>query len=453
MRHYSSYKNSGLSFIQKIPEYWDVKKAKYFFQEIDNRSQTGEEELLSVSHITGVTPRSEKNVTMFMAESYEGSKLCIPDDLVINIMWAWMGALGVAKQAGIVSPSYGVYRQRNPNDFNSAYLDYLVRIPEYIAEYHCRSKGIRSSRLRMYSEDFFQIPIICPPLDEQKAIVKYINQKLAEIDQFISYKRRLIELLNEQKTVLTNQAVTQGLDPTVSMKPSGIDWLGDIPTHWEASPLKYLAEIQTGITLGQKYTEISLATRPYLRVANVQDGYFDLSEVKTIDVPESEIHKSTLQKGDVLVTEGGDFDKLGRGYVWEEKLKDCLHQNHIFALRTDKSRLNPYFLASLLSSLHGRQYFIYTSKQTTNLASTNSSTLKSFSILLPPLKEQNRILEFICTESQPIDRAITQAEKEIELIQEYRTTLISDAVTGKIDVRDKLEAEATVALGGVRPQR
>ena len=205
-------KPSGIDWLGNIPAHWTEKRAKYFFYEVNERSETGEEELLSVSHITGVTPRSEKNITMFQAESYEGYKTCQPDDLVINIMWAWMGAMGVSQHHGIISSAYGVYRQLKSNTFYSPYLDHLVRVNQYIAEYTCRSTGIRSSRLRMYTDDFFDMPIICPPYNEQVAIVQFIDDKTAEINAAIERTQREIELIEEYRTTLIAHAVTGKID-------------------------------------------------------------------------------------------------------------------------------------------------------------------------------------------------------------------------------------------------
>lgn len=204
-------KQSGIEWLGEIPRHWEVTRARYYFKEIDDRSEEGKEELLSVSHITGVTPRSEKNVTMFMAESYAGSKTCQPGDLVINIMWAWMGALGVSEYGGIVSSSYGVYRQKQKL-FNWQYLDYLLKTRPYVAEFTCRSTGIRSSRLRMYTEDFFGVPIIRPSLDEQERIVHYIEQEHAQIDDAISSAEREIDLIKEIRTALISEAVTGKID-------------------------------------------------------------------------------------------------------------------------------------------------------------------------------------------------------------------------------------------------
>jgi type I restriction enzyme, S subunit len=147
MQRYPAYKDSLFDWLGKIPSHWEEKRAKWYFDKVDERSETGDEELLSVSHITGVTPRSEKNVTMFQAESYVGHKLCKVGDLVINTMWAWMAALGVSQYDGIVSTAYGVYRPKSKDIFDSRYLDYLLRTKGYAGEYLCRSKGIWTSRL------------------------------------------------------------------------------------------------------------------------------------------------------------------------------------------------------------------------------------------------------------------------------------------------------------------
>ncbi|WP_050923103.1 restriction endonuclease subunit S, partial [Vibrio harveyi] len=178
-------KDSGVDWIGVIPEHWEVKRAKYIFDEVDERSKTGDEELLSVSHMTGVTPRSEKNVNMFMAEDYSGSKLCRENDLVINIMWAWMGALGVSSQVGIVSPSYGVYRQKVKDTFNPVYLEYLLKSTKYVEYYNKVSTGLHSSRLRFYGHMMFAMKIGYPPIDEQNDIISYLDEQTKLIDEAV----------------------------------------------------------------------------------------------------------------------------------------------------------------------------------------------------------------------------------------------------------------------------
>jgi type I restriction enzyme S subunit len=162
-------------WLPQLPAGWEFHRAKYSFREADDRSEHGDEELLSVSHKTGVTPRSQKNVTMFMAETYEGHKVCRPGDIVVNTMWAWMAAIGVSRHVGIVSPAYGIYRPRAHSHFEPRYLDYLLRTEVYRAEYVRSSRGITTSRLRLYPPDFLNIPFVQPPLDEQRLIVTFLD--------------------------------------------------------------------------------------------------------------------------------------------------------------------------------------------------------------------------------------------------------------------------------------
>jgi type I restriction enzyme S subunit len=222
----------------------------------------------------------------------------------------------------------------------------------------------------------------------------------------------------------------------VPFKPSGIPWLGDIPAHWEVVPLKSVCTIQSGSTLGKSYVGENLVEFPYLRVANVQAGHLDLKIVKMLRLPLQEAKRAMLQKGDVLMTEGGDPDKLGRGCVWNGEISPCLHQNHLFAVRPILEKLRPEFLAMLLGSHYAKLYFMRTAKQTTNLASTNKTTIGQFRILLPDLFEQDAILRRIEVELKSVNTATIHTEREIELLREYRTRLTADVVTGKLDIRE-----------------
>lgn len=431
---YASYRTSAHPWLGAVPAHWAEKRAKCFFREIDERSTTGKEELLSVSHKTGVTPRPQ-HVTMFKAESNIGHKICRPADLAINTMWAFMGALGVSRQLGVVSPAYGVYRPINDGELQPKYVDHLLRTDVYKSEYLCRSTGIRSSRLRLYPEQFLRIPILCPPPEEQAAIVRFLDHADRRIRRYIRAKRQLIALLNEQKQAIIHCAVTRGLDPHVKLKPSGVEWLGDVPEHWGRLRLKDVAHIQTGITLGKSYRGVEVVDRPYLRVANVQAGHVDLSEIKTVSVPRSEIDGSELNAGDVLMTEGGDIDKLGRGCIWRGEIEGCLHQNHVFAVRPDQKRLLPEFLALVTESRHGRSYFEVTAKKTTNLAATNSTKVREFPLFLPSVFEQTLILKEVDEKAAVIREALAQAEHELNLLRDYRTRLIADVITGKLNVQ------------------
>jgi type I restriction enzyme S subunit len=206
------FKPSGIPWLGEIPKHWAVLRAKYLFREVDERSTSGNEELLSVSHITGVTPRSQKNITMFKARSYVGHKLCRPSDLVVNTMWAWMGALGVSSHTGIVSPAYAVYRPRRAEAILDGYIDGLLRTQPYVSNIICRSTGVRSSRLRLYPEEFFRLPIILPPVPEQQQIVHSIASETAQLNTAITGLGRELELLREYRTRLVADVVTGRLN-------------------------------------------------------------------------------------------------------------------------------------------------------------------------------------------------------------------------------------------------
>jgi type I restriction enzyme, S subunit len=206
----ASLKPSGIPWLGDIPRHWDVLRAKYLYREVNERSTDGREELLSVSHLTGVTPRSQKNVTMFRAASYVGHKLCERGDLVVNTMWAWMGALGVSTHRGIVSPSYAVYRPQWP--LIGGYLDGLLRSRPYVSNIICRSTGLRASRLRLYPERFLELPIVQPPTEEQQRIVKAIQLQTSELNTTISRFQQEIELLREYRARLVSDVVTGKID-------------------------------------------------------------------------------------------------------------------------------------------------------------------------------------------------------------------------------------------------
>jgi type I restriction enzyme S subunit len=199
-------RDSGVPWIGEVPAHWELERARWLFRERDVRSETGEEEMLTVSHITGVTPRSEQDVNMFEAETNEGYKVCLAGDLVINTLWAWMGAMGVAPMKGIVSPAYNVY-ETGPR-FEPSYIDALVRLPVFAQEVTRYSKGVWSSRLRLYPEGFFEVYLPVPPREEQRAIVGHIARETAKLDKVRAATERTVALLKERRSALIAAAVT-----------------------------------------------------------------------------------------------------------------------------------------------------------------------------------------------------------------------------------------------------
>ena len=438
MKTYPAYKPSRLSWLKQIPESWGEKRARFLFRVIDERSETGNEELLSVSHITGVTPRSEKNITMFMAESYEGHKLCQPGDLVINSMWAWMAALGVSRHYGIISSAYHVYRQHDARTLNTKFLDYLLRTKGYAGEYLCRSKGVWSSRLLLLPFAFFDIPILVPARQEQDAIVAFLEAKEREIETFIRHKRRTIELLKEQKAALINRAVTRGLNPAAPLKPSGIDWLGDIPAHWMPAKLSWIC---TSIRDGTHAppTEAEGIYR-LLSVRNIVNGELVLRDDDRTMAEKSynELQRSyTVRENDVVLAIVGGT--TGKSAV-VGKLENISVQRSLAILRPNKLRIHPQFLNVCLQLPMIQRKIWDTAEKYAAQPGIYLVDVAKLRVPLPPLDEQTELLKKCDEINNSISHTARTTEREIALIEEYRASLIDAAVTGKIDCRNAPEA-------------
>lgn len=433
LKPYPEYKKAGVSWIGSIPAHWPEKRAKYYFKEIDERSQTGDEEMLSVSHLTGVTPRSQKNVTMFKAESNVGQKRCRPGDVVINTMWAWMSALGVANHAGIVSPAYGVYRPINDQEYDTYYLDHLLRIAGYQSEYICRSTGIRSSRLRLYPDKFLSMRVACPPWEEQQAIAKFLKAQNLLFRKFIRNKRRLIELLKEQKQHIINQAVTRGIDPNVKLKPSGVEWIGDIPEHWESTKLKRVISFNPSKS-ETKVNSADIDKVTFLPMENIStNGDIDCSEKRLL----SEVWNgfTYFRRGDVVIAKITPCFENGKGAFLKGLETDFgFGTTELIVLRPSKA-IDGAFLRFLTTT---KQFLMLGEQHMTGSAGQQripSNFVKNYPIGLPPIEEQRDILRHIHEKSVEIDQAITRAQREIELMREYRDRLIADVVIGQVDVR------------------
>ena len=284
------------------------------------------------------------------------------------------------------------------------------------------------NRETAYSKD-----VLVPPLPQQRAIADYLDRETARLDALVAAKERLLDLLAEKRRALITRAVTHGLDSNVALRDSGIPSLGEIPEHWKVTRLKFVASVQTGIALGKSFGNKPTREYPYLRVANVQDGYLDLTEVKSISVPDEGASLCHLRVGDVLMNEGGDADKLGRGAIWTGQINPCLHQNHVFAVRP--RRISPEWLNSWTSSDIAKAYFESRAKQSTNLASISASNLSEMPFLKPPDQEQKGVVEHVTHYTVKIDSVRKATKRTIALLKERRSALIAAAVTGQIDTR------------------
>ena len=446
---YPAYKPSGVPWLGDVPGRWDVRRFKFFYQEVDERSSTGAEELMSVSHKTGVTPR-KRNVTMFLAESNVGYKVCQPGDIVINTMWAYMAALGVAWQKGLVSPSYGVYRPLSHSSLNPEYIDHLLRTEEYRTAYLARSTGITGSRLRLYPEQFLGIPLLCPPLVEQEAIVRYLDHADRRIHSYVSGKRRLIALLEEEKQAVINRAVTRGLDPNARLKPSGVEWLGDVPEHWEVRRLRTVAEMR--VSNVDKHTvdgELPVRLCNYVDVYK-NDRITQAIPFMSATASEDEIQRFRLERDDVLITKDSEtWDDIGIPALVTESARDLISGYHLAMLRPSNGVFGAYLFRALQSKSVAHQFHVK-ANGVTRYGLTHLG-IQSIWIPLPPFVEQAAIVEYLDRATASIDNAIARAGRQIELLEEYRTRLIADVVTGKLDVR-AAAAQLPEGAGGEEPE-
>jgi type I restriction enzyme S subunit len=437
LQPYEQYKESGLPWLGRCPKHWVIKRGKSYMTCIDQRSKAGKEELLTVSSARGVIPRNTAKVTMFKAESYAGYKLCWPGDLVINSLWAWGGGLGVAQHHGIISTAYSVYRPRLSAQMNPRFLHELVRSSAFNWELHVRSKGIWISRLQLTDTSFLDAPIPLPSPDEQAAIVHFLDFAKWKCDGFIRAKRKLIALLGEQKQVIIHHAVTRGINPNVSFKPTGIPWLGDIPRHWRVAPLGRLCASRCDGPFGSglksaHYVDSGVRV---VRLQNIGSGDFRNRAAAFIDPK----HYATLGDhsviaGDLLVAGLGD-EKIpaGRACVAPAGIEPAMVKADCFRFRLRDGVAEAEFLAQHLSA---------TAAIATACLSTGATRLRinlsataSRGVALPPRGEQQEIVALIGKTTAPLNAAIARAEREIALMQEFRTRLTADVVTGKLDVR------------------
>ncbi|NHN75864.1 restriction endonuclease subunit S [Azotobacter chroococcum] len=230
-------------------------------------------------------------------------------------------------------------------------------------------------------------------------------------------------------------------------KDSGVEWLGRVPEHWQIKRLKHIANVQTGVAKGKDNEGKDTIEVPYLRVANVQDGYLSLDDVTTIEIPREDLECYSLQPGDVLMNEGGDFDKLGRGSVWQGEIEPCIHQNHVFAVRP--TAVPSAWLNAFTGSLAAQFYFMGRAKQSTNLASISSSNIMELPVALPPEAEMDLLLDLVDHETARIDALVAKKTRFIELLREKRQALITHAVTKGLDPNVKMKDSGVEWLGEV----
>jgi len=442
MPTYEAYKDSGVEWLGEIPAHWKSEKLKFNAElrvsNVDKHSKKLELPVKLANYVDVYKNNFITNSIMFMEvtaneEEIERFSIQLDDVLITKDSEDWLdiGVPALVKyQEKNLLCGYHLAIIRSKANAKGEFLFWALLAKYNRIQFSLKANGV--TRFGISHGAIKNNWLAFPPLPEQTAIAAFLDRKTAQIDQAVAIKEQQIALLKEHKQILIQNTVTRGLDPNVPMRDSGVEWIGEIPAHWNCSRLKIHSKIQSGITLGKSYRNQSFVEMPYIRVANVQNGYFKLDDVATISLPNNEIARYLLQDGDILVTEGGDIDKLGRGTVWRNNIKPCLHQNHVFAIRVNKSILSQDFVSSFLATDMARKYFIDTATKTTNLASTNRTHLGNLYLPIPSLTEQTAIVAHIETQSAKIDQAITIQQQQIGKLKEYKATLINSAVTGKI---------------------
>lgn len=407
MATYESYKDSGVKWLGQIPSHWDTGKMREFFSERKQLSQDGSEMLLSVSEYSGITPSTnDAGENVSRSASLVGYKKCKASDLIINIMLAWKRGLGISEYDGIVSPAYCVFGTQN---INPRYANYLLRTDLYTAEFKRSSTGIIESRLRMYPDDFKNIVCIKPPRNEQEAIVVYLDKVTGDIDRAIEAQQKMIDALNERKQIIITRAVTRGLNPEATLRDSGIDWLGQIPEHWETRKIKYFARLKSGknVTSEQITPENQENLFPVFG-GNGLRGYF--SKYNT-DGEFAIIGRQGALCGNINYAVG-QFWATDHAVVCTPIIDYPLLW---FGETLKVANLNQYATQSAQPGL-------------------SVERVKNVSLPCPPKDEMVSIADYIQKIISDYSPALTQCEHMISMLQERKQIIINEVVTGKTKV-------------------
>ncbi len=433
LKPYAEYKDSGHRWLGSVPKHWAVLPNRALFDEVKDRNHP-KEEMLSVTITRGIVRQkvlldgsSKKDSSNLNKGAY---KLVQPHDIAYNKMRAWQGALGASTLRGIISPAYVVMRPRK--EANPWFYHNLYRTPSFAKEAERWSYGITSDMWSLRPEHFKVIGSVLPPPEEQAAIVRFLDHANRKIDGFIRAKRKLIGLLNEQKQAIIHRAVTRGLHADVPLKPSGIPWLGDIPDGWETIQIKRIATVLNGFAFSsESYSNSGI---PLIRIGDLKSsGSVDIENAAKLPGDYLASHSFVeIKNGDLVMAMTGAT--IGKVAKYSHDCPSLLNQR-VCAFRCRSGRTTQDYLFLLLSSrlyLHQVLTACYGGAQ----PNISDSTLAGFKMPIAPFDLQNEIVASVAGETRPLNTAITRIEREIALMQEYRTRLTADLVTGKLDVRE-----------------
>ena len=430
-------KDSGVDLVGKIPFEWVMKPIKAIASYNDETLNETTDEYFEFDYIDIGSVQYGKGITQYQRMKFKDApsrarRIVRCNDTIVSTVRTYLKAIAKIDDSDfpqVASTGFVVIRAK---EILPLFLYYALLSEAFICAVESHSTGISYPAIN--GSDVVRLKIPIPPSDEQKRICIFLDNKCAEIDTVLEKTRTSIEEYKKLKQAIITQAVTKGVRGDRPMKESGIAWIGSIPSEWDVSTLGKFIAIDSGISIGRKYElETPLVEVPYLRVANVQGDHLDLSDVATIMVTPEEAEKYRLKAGQLLMTEGGDRDKLGRGCLWNGEIENCIHQNHVFSVQTD-DRLTVRYLDYLTTSEVARVYFDVTAKKTTNLACTSKSTIQKFVIPIPSVTEQRAICNYLDEKCQKLDRVLQKKESIIEQLDSYKKSVIYEYITGKKEV-------------------
>lgn len=427
MKKYESYKNSGVGWIGEIPSHWSCVKIKHLLRERVDKSEDGIGEPLSMSQKYGLIPTSQMDVVPNLATSYVGAKRTRQGDMVLNKLKAHLGVFALSAYDGLVSPDYAVYYGTGRADLE--YLEYLFKTPLYVSEFIKKTTGVAIGFNRLYTDDLFSIPAHYPPMQEQKRIVDYLKDKTLKIEQYVSARERERELLDSLKQSEIANVVTNGLNPNVRMKDSGIPWIGMIPEHWETRTLSQMARVHF----------ISNKNVHHQNLLSLSYGKIVCKDINTTEglLPASFDNYQIVEDGNIvlrLTDLQNDHKSLRVGLSTQEGIITSAY----LAIEAFTGIL-PKYLYFLLHSIDVKKVFY--SMGNGLRQSLNWTELRKLKCIVPPILEQQAIVDYIEAKLSKIDSCMADLQTEIDYLKEFKQRLISDVVTGQICVAEPQKGE------------
>ena len=409
-------KDSGVEWLGKIPNHWMIRRIKNLFELRNEKNYEALEDVNLISLYTdkGVVQHSDlTETTGNKAVTAEGYKIVKEDDIVVNIILCWMGAVGRSAYNGVTSPAYDVYKPLH--DTNSKYYHYLFRTSQFNGECYRYGRGIMLMRWRTYSTEFRAISVPLPPEDEQKRIVNFLDKKIDDVDRLIGNVQKQIEKLKAYKQSLITEVVTKGIDPTVPMKDSGVEWIGEIPEHWNIERLKFNVSINA-----EKQSSLDL---PYIALEHIEG--FSGKRIKTDNVYEVD-GAIVSHSGEIL------FGKLRPYLAKVYKVEEETYVSSEFAVFSAETIDNQYLKWYMLS--YGFLDTVNASTYGTKMPRANIDFIKNMYIPVFDVQEQEKIALYLNEKSSKIDQLIAIKQSKIEKLEQYKRSLIYEYVTGKKEV-------------------